>query len=169
MSYPLFLSLSPPTPMGLSLDQSFPLLCLSGLGPAGFIRGLLHSTLPGFVCCTFFDCFMWSAVHPWTLTHIFLAFLQPCNWLLIKQSMCPLYSFPFFFKKKIFVFAASFWGSNCLQSLGGNEFYALLKKTVLSQFERISKVKHNPFGVERTEFNIFGTFIQGEIYFHELL
>lgn len=123
----LSFSLSPPTPVGLSLYQSFPLLCLSGLGPAGFIRGLLHSTLPGFVCCTFFDCFMWSAVHPWTLTHIFLAFLQPCNWLLIKQSMCPLYSFPsfFFFFKLIFVSAASFLGSNCLQSLGGNEFSAL--------------------------------------------
>lgn len=41
----------------LSILCPHPPLRLPGPGPAGSIKGLLHSTLPGFVCCTFFNCF----------------------------------------------------------------------------------------------------------------
>lgn len=140
-----FLSLSPPTPVGLSLHQSpssTPRPPTPPLSSACLdwdqLASLGASSIPHcrvLSVAHFFGCFILSAVHPWTLIHIFLAFLQPRNWLLMKQSMCPLYSFPFFpplfFLINLCVchlffstypHPSFFFGSDCLQSPGVNEF-----------------------------------------------
>lgn len=125
------LSLSTHLCGSIPLYQSFPLLCLSGPGPAGFIR--TSSSFSSFSSIPHW--LLMSVAHFSPLstglfylqrspsldhyTHFLGIFLQAHNWRLMKQSLCPLYFF-FFFLINLCVFSTSAFGSRLFALTGSD-------------------------------------------------